>query len=122
MAQEKVFENKIKDYLKSIGAYFIKTHGDRFSKVGTPDIIACVNSTFIALEVKATTGKPSELQLYHLKQIISSGGFGAIIVPREGVERIEKYILENYPAYEYVNVIDLENFKKVVENVLTSHC
>lgn len=26
MAQEKNFENKIKAYLKSIGAYFIKTH------------------------------------------------------------------------------------------------
>lgn len=118
---EKTFENKIKDYLKSIGAYFIKTHGDRFSKVGTPDIIACVNGNFVALEVKATTGKPSELQLYHLKQIDLAGGFASIIVPREGVERIEKYILENYPAYEYVNVIDLEKFKKVVENVFTSH-
>ena len=119
--KEKNFENKIKSYLKSIGAYFIKTHGDRFSKVGTPDIIACVNGHFVALEVKATTGRPSELQLYHLKQITSSGCFGAIIVPTEGVYRIEKYILENYPAYEYVNVIDLEKFKKVVETLLTSH-
>ena len=119
--KEKNFENKIKSYLKSIGAYFIKTHGDRFSKVGTPDIISCVNGHFVALEVKATTGKPSELQLYHLKQINSSGGFGAIIVPTEGVYRIEKYILENYHAYEYVNVIDLEKFKKVVETLLTSH-
>ena len=118
---EKTFENKIKAYLKSIGAYFIKTHGDRFSKVGTPDIIACVNGKFVALEVKAENGKPSELQLYHLKQITSSGGFGAIIVPTEGVERIEKYIIENYPEYEYVNVIDLEKFKKVVETLLTSH-
>ena len=121
MASEKSFENKIKSYLKSIGAYFIKTHGDRFSKVGTPDIIACVNGKFVALEVKATTGKPSELQLYHLKQIDLAGGFGAIIVPTEGVDKIEKYIIENYPEYEYVNVIDLEKFKKVVETLLTSH-
>ena len=121
MAQEKNFENKIKSYLKSIGAYFIKTHGDRFSRVGVPDIIACVNGHFVAVEVKSENGKPSELQLHHLKQIDLSGGFSAIIVPTEGVERIEKYIIENYPEYEYVNVIDLEKFKKVVETLLTSH-
>ena len=121
MAQEKNYENKIKDYLTSIGAYYIKTHGDRFSKVGTPDIIASVNGHFVALEVKATTGKPSELHLYHLKQITLAGGFGAIIVPTEGVKKIEKYISENYPEYDYVNVIDLEKFKKVVETLLTSH-
>ena len=63
IASEKVFENKIKSYLKSIGAYFIKTHGDRFSKVGTPDIIACVNGHFVAGEVKAENGKASDLQL-----------------------------------------------------------
>ena len=63
IAKEKAFENKIKDYLKSIGAYFIKTHGDRFSRVGTPDIIAWVNGHFVAVEVKAENGKPSELQI-----------------------------------------------------------
>ena len=121
MASEKTFENKIKAYLKSIGAYFIKTHGDRFSKVGTPDILACVNGHFVAVEVKAENGKPSELQLYHIEQIQKAGGYAAIIVPTEGIEKIEKYISENYPEYEYVNVIDLKIFKKDVENLLTSH-
>ena len=83
MAKEKVFENKIKSYLKSIGAYFIKTHGDRFSRVGTPDIIACVNGHFVAVEVKAENGKPSELQLYHIKQIKESGGVAYILYPKD---------------------------------------
>ena len=83
MAQEKIFENKIKSYLKSIGAYFIKTHGDRFSKVGTPDIIACVNGRFVAIEVKAENGKPSELQLYHLEQIRKAGGVGYLLYPKD---------------------------------------
>ena len=80
MAQEKNYENKVKDYLKSIGSYFIKTHGDRFSKSGTPDIVACVNGHFVAAEVKAENGKPSELQLYHLEQIIKNAkGYGAFV-------------------------------------------
>lgn len=83
MAQEKVFENKVKDYLKSIGAYFIKTHGDRFSKIGTPDILACVNGKFVGIEVKAPNGKPSELQLYHIEQIKKAGGYGVILYPKD---------------------------------------
>ena len=95
--REKVFENKIKVYLKSIGAYFIKTHGDRFSKSGTPDIIACVNGHFVAAEVKAEDGKPSELQLYHLEQIRKAGGYSFLLYPK-----------------------DFEDFKKICENLLTS--
>ena len=83
IAAEKNFENKIKAYLKSIGAYFIKTHGDRFSKVGTPDIIACIKGKFVAIEVKAENGKPSELQLYHIQQINNAGGYGVILYPKD---------------------------------------
>ena len=83
MASEKVFENKIKAYLKSIGAYFIKTHGDRFSKIGTPDIIACVNGYFVAVEVKAENGKPSQLQLHHIEQIKKAGGVAYILYPKD---------------------------------------
>ena len=95
---EKAFENKIKAHLKSVGAYFIKTHGDRFSKIGTPDIIACVNGHFVAVEVKAEKGKPSDLQLYHIEQIKKSGGYGVILYPK-----------------------DFETFKKDLEILLTSH-
>ena len=83
IAAEKNFENKIKAYLKSIGAYFIKTHGDRFSKVGTPDIIACIKGRFVAIEVKAENGKPSELQRYHIQLINNAGGYGVILYPKD---------------------------------------
>lgn len=91
--REKIFENKIKSHLKSIGAYFIKTHGDRFSKVGTPDILACVNGRFVALEVKAENGKPSELQLYHIEQIKKAGGYGMIVYPKD-FENLKKDLEE----------------------------
>lgn len=97
MAQEKNFENKIKAYLKSIGAYFIKTHGDRFSRVGTPDIIACINGHFVAVEVKAANGTPSDLQLHHIQQINKAGGYGVILYPN-----------------------GFEGFKKICENLLAS--
>ena len=98
MSNEKIFENKIKAFLKSKGAYFIKTHGDRFSRVGVPDIIACVNGHFVAVEVKAENGKPSEIQLYHLDEIRKAGGCSFLLYPK-----------------------DFENFKNFLENLLTSH-
>lgn len=90
---EKAFENKIKAYLKSIGAYFIKTHGDRFSRVGTPDIIACVNGHFVAVEVKAENGRPSELQLHHIEEIKRAGGYATILYPKD-FEKFKKEMAE----------------------------
>ena len=117
IAGEKNFENKIKSYLKSIGAYFIKTHGDRFSKVGTPDIIACVNGKFVALELKGKGGKPSELQLYHLECIRLAGGYGVVSAPKEEVKRIKDYILDKIPEYCNTPVVDFEKLKKDLEEM-----
>lgn len=71
---EKQIENQIKRYLDSIGAWYIKTHGSMFSKAGTPDIIACVNGRFVAIEVKKPGGVVSELQRAHIKLIHQAGG------------------------------------------------
>ena len=83
MKSEKTFENKVKLYLKQKGAYFIKTHGDRFSKVGVPDLIVCYKGLFIGIELKAPNGKPSELQLYNLREIKKSGGISYLLYPKD---------------------------------------
>lgn len=89
MAQEKQFENKIKKYLKEHGAYFLKYWaGAQFTKSGIPDILACVNGYFVAIEVKAQNGKPSELQLYNIGQIQKAGGFAYVVYP-SGWERLK---------------------------------
>lgn len=71
---EKQIENKIKGFLDSIGAYYIKTHGSMFSKAGTPDIIACVKGRFVAIEVKKPGGVESALQKAKVKLIEEAGG------------------------------------------------
>ena len=83
MKSEKTFENKVKLYLKQKGAYFIKTHGDRFSKVGVPDLIVCYKGLFIGIELKAPNGKPSELQLYNLREIEKSRGISYLLYPKD---------------------------------------
>ena len=82
MAQEKSFENKIKKYLESRGAWFIKYWaGAQFTKSGIPDILACVNGYFVAVEVKAQYGTASELQLHHIGKINEAGGFAFVLYP-----------------------------------------
>lgn len=81
MASEKSFENKIKRYLKESGCYRVKYHGNYFSENGTPDILACVNGYFLAIEVKADNGKPTELQLVKINDIRKAGGFAFVAYP-----------------------------------------
>lgn len=92
MAQEKTFENKIKKYLRQIGAWHIKYWaGSQFTKSGIPDILACVNGYFLAIEVKAQNGKPSELQIHTIKEIRKAGGFAMIVYP-SGWLKLKEFI------------------------------
>ena len=83
MAAEKLFENKIKKYLKDRGCWYVKYFANGYTKSGIPDILACVNGYFVAIEVKAPKGKPSDLQLWNIEQINQSGGIGIILYPEQ---------------------------------------
>ena len=93
MASEKRFENKIKDYLKERGCYRVKYFGCSYSEAGTPDILACVKGYFLAIEVKAQTGKPSELQLAKIEQLRggNSRAFAYVVYP-SGWEKLKDII------------------------------
>lgn len=91
MAAEKLYENKIKKYLESEGAWFVKFFANRMTKEGIPDILACVNGYFVGIEVKAQNGRPSELQKYHCEQIRKAGGFAFVVYPT-GWEQFKKFI------------------------------
>ena len=81
MAAEKNFENKIKKFLKEQGCWVVKFFANRMTKTGIPDILACVNGYFVAVEVKAENGKPSELQIWNRDKIRESGGISIILYP-----------------------------------------
>ena len=83
MAQEKNFENKIKTYLKNNGCWYVKYFANRMTKSGVPDILACVNGYFVAIEVKADKGKPSELQYWNREKIREAGGISLIVYPNQ---------------------------------------
>lgn len=84
MATEKQFENEIKKFLSELPkTWFFKYWAGPMSKAGIPDIIACVNGKFVAIEVKAPNGKPSELQKRNVRLIRESWGIGYILYPKD---------------------------------------
>ncbi len=105
MTSEKNFENRIKKFLKDDGCWFIKYWGGgEFTKSGIPDILACVNGFFVGIEVKSSSGTPSELQLVNLKKIDDSGGFGILLYPKD----FEKFksLVDTLDFGEYPNEYD----------------
>lgn len=86
MAQrEKTFENKIKKYLAEELplTWGVKFHGGTYSRSGVPDLLYCIGGYFVAIEVKAENGKPSELQKRNIKKIRKAGGIAVIVKPSE---------------------------------------
>lgn len=90
---EKKVEDKIKIYLDSLGAYYLKVHGSMYQPSGTPDILACVNSRFVAIEVKRPKGGVvSELQKSKLRKIKMAGG---VAIVARSVEDVQEVLKEN---------------------------
>lgn len=90
---EKTFENKVKKFLDSQGAWYVKFFANSFTKSGIPDILACVNGYFVGVEVKTQNGTPSELQLYNVKKIREAGGFAMVLYP-SGFTKFKAFILD----------------------------
>ncbi len=82
MAQEKNFENRVKEFLKDMGCWQLKYWGGAvFTKSGIPDLLVCCKGAFIAVELKAPKGTPSDLQIYNLRQIDNAGGYAVLLYP-----------------------------------------
>jgi Holliday junction resolvase len=71
----------MKKFIETMGGWQVKFHANSFTKSGIPDCLCCVEGRFVAVEVKATKGKPSPLQIHQLKQIDKAGGYAILLYP-----------------------------------------
>lgn len=106
MAKEKVFETKVKGYLHSIGAYYVKNWGGYFMKAGVADLTICYKGYYIALELKSEDGRPSKLQLYNKKLVERAGGISMILYPHQ-FEMFKDFI-EKLKPINHTIYLDLE--------------
>jgi len=94
MAAEKQFENQIKNFLTQLpNTWYFKYWAGPYSKSGIPDIIACVNGYFVAIEVKAPNGHASALQERNIRLIHQANGYACIVYPKD-FERLKKELKE----------------------------
>ena len=115
MPAEKSFEEKLKRWLESEGIYALGTPkqdmvappcgywekrwgGGKFTKAGLPDMHIVVRGVSIDAELKAPSGKPSELQVQKINQIDDSGCIGLVLFPKdfENFKRLI-YHIKRYP-------------------------
>lgn len=94
---EKAFETEVKRWLREQGiydlgtppekmavspiGYYEKRWGGGMSKAGLPDLHVVVCGVNLDVELKALTGKPSDLQKFMVHQINESGSVALILYP-----------------------------------------
>lgn len=96
---EKKVKDKVKALLTSEGVYFFMpaTHG--FGRSGVPDIVACVNGLFLAIETKAGGNKPTALQIREIETIRRNNGVAVVVdetnwdMVRDMVRRLKATII-----------------------------
>lgn len=76
-----------KFYLDTQPDVYYEKISDRYKK-GVPDIIACVNGIFVALELKRADGKPSEHQKEFIRRTRLKGGVGGTCYCLQDVENL----------------------------------
>ena len=87
MNPEARITKNIVNFIENIGGYAIKNHGSQYSRIGTPDIIACYNGRFIAIEVKNKANKPTATQNLHLHLAEIAGAVAFVATSVEDVEK-----------------------------------
>lgn len=88
---EKRVKDKVVGILKDEGAYYFfpATHG--YGRSGVPDIVACVNGRFLAIECKAGKNKPTALQVREIESIRRAGGV-AVVANEENWELVRDFV------------------------------
>ena len=105
MGQEKNFENRVKKFLNDNNCWYIKYWGGAaYTKAGIPDLLVNVNGYFMAVELKAPNGKPSDLQLYNLRKITKGNGIAILLYPKDFEqfkEFVERILMGEIPSNLY---------------------
>jgi len=77
--KEKVLQKKVLDWLRSQPqTWAVKYHGGPYSEVGVPDVLACVEGRFLAIELKGAGGRVAPIQAVQIGRIDKAGGVALV--------------------------------------------
>lgn len=79
MTPEGKVKLKVTNILKKLGAYYFFPATGGYGRSGVPDIVACLEGQFVAIECKAGKNPMTALQEREMKNILASKGVGLCI-------------------------------------------
>ena len=81
MQKETVFKHKVLHFMRTLPHTWV-TKIQQVVIRGTPDILACIRGTFVAIELKSTEDSViAALQVFNLDSIKKAGGISLVITP-----------------------------------------
>jgi len=86
MTPEGKTKARVTDILRSANVWHFMPTGAGYGRAGIPDIIACTNGHFLAIECKAGHGKTTALQDRELQRIRDAGGTTLVVY-----DKVEDY-------------------------------
>jgi Holliday junction resolvase len=83
MTPEAKTKKRVRAILDAAGVYHFNPFGGGYGRAGIPDIVACANGFFLAIECKAGKGKTTALQDRELENIRAAGGVTLVLYDTE---------------------------------------
>jgi|TARA_X000001382_G_scaffold130935_3_gene127977 hypothetical protein len=103
----------VTSYLKNMGAYYFYPVTGGYGGSGVPDIIACYEGKFIAIECKAGSNKPTPLQEKNIRDIKNCEGL-ALVINEESMHTVVDKIVR-FTAKVESKEIDMNNIYKMMQ-------
>jgi Holliday junction resolvase len=91
MTPEAKVKRKVKEFLRSVGAYYTMPQGTGMSSSGVPDFLVCKDGLFYGIECKANGNKPTALQNKNLDDILKAGGV-ALVIDETNVDQLKEFM------------------------------
>ena len=90
---ESKVKKRVRETLDKLGVYHFMPPANGFGRAGIPDIIACMDGHFIAIECKAGSGKTTALQERELNRIHNAGGT-TYIARESNIDELQQLLRE----------------------------
>ena len=90
---ESKVKKRVREMLDTLGIYHFMPPANGFGRAGIPDIIACMDGHFIAIECKAGKGTTTALQDRELDRIHNAGGT-TYIARESNIDELQQILKE----------------------------
>jgi Holliday junction resolvase len=87
LTPERKVKAKVVEILKEYGAYYFFPATYGLGRAGVPDVIACYQGEFFAIECKAGKGRTTLLQERELARIKNAGGY-AVVINEKNIDQL----------------------------------